>query len=421
MTRPHVAHIKPNSAHSFRRLAPLALAAALLLAACGDKTDKAGPAGAAQQSPPEVGVLAVTPANIGLVTDLPGRLEASRVAEVRARASGIVLKRVFREGSEVKAGQVLYQIDAAPYNAALQNAQASLAQAQANLAQASATATRYRPLVQANAVSKQEYDVAVANEKSARAQVSAGKAAVDTARINLGYATVTAPISGRIGRSQVTEGALVGQADPTPLATIQQVNPLYVNLTQSASDVLTLRSKLAAGQLVSAGANTAKVKILTEDGKEYPHEGKLLFADLSVDPGTGQVSLRAEVTNPDAMLLPGMYVRVRLEQAQIDNAILLPQQAVTRGATDTVMVVNEDGSFVPRPVKISGQQDGKWIVIDGLKTGEKVMVDGFMKLQMGAKKVTPVPWQPGAKAEGAKAAASAPASAASAPASQASK
>jgi membrane fusion protein (multidrug efflux system) len=340
------------------------------------------------------------------------------VAQVRARANGIVLKRVFKEGSDVKAGQVLYEIDPAPYNAALQNAQAALATAQAALAQASATVTRYRPLVQANAVSKQEFDAAVAGEKQARAQVAAGKAAVDTARINLGYATVTAPISGRIGRSQVTEGALVGQADATPLATIQQVNPLYVNLTQSATEVLALRSKLADGKLASAGGGAAKVQIVTEDGKPYPHEGKLLFSDLTVDPGTGQVNLRAEVANPDGMLLPGMYVRVRIEQAKIDNAILLPQQAVTRGEKDTAMVVGDDGAVSPRVLQISGQQDGKWIVVGGLKAGDKVMVDGFMKLQMGAKKFTPVPWQAGGKApasapQGAASGASAPAAAAS--------
>jgi membrane fusion protein (multidrug efflux system) len=260
--------------------------------------------------------------------------------------------------------------------------------------------------------------VAVANEKAARAQVAAGKAAVDTARISLGYATVTAPISGRIGRSQVTEGALVGQTDATPLATIQQVNPLYVNLTQSAADVLALRRQLAEGKLAGAGADAAKVQILAEDGKPYPHEGRLLFSDLSVDPGTGQVNLRAEVTNPDGMLLPGMYVRVRIEQAQIDNAILLPQQAVTRGEQDTVMVVGDDGAVTPRPVQISGQKDGQWIVVGGLKAGAKVMVDGFMKLQMGTKQVKPVPWNKGGAASAAApgasgAAAAAPASAAS--------
>ena len=225
-------------------------------------------------------------------------------------------------------------------------------------------------------------------------------------------------LPGRIGRSQVTEGALVGQADATPLATIQQVNPLYVNLTQSATEVLALRSKLADGKLASAGGGAAKVQIVTEDGKPYPHEGKLLFSDLTVDPGTGQVNLRAEVANPDGMLLPGMYVRVRIEQAKIDNAILLPQQAVTRGEKDTAMVVGDDGAVSPRVLQISGQQDGKWIVVGGLKAGDKVMVDGFMKLQMGAKKFTPVPWQAGGKApasapQGAASGASAPAAAAS--------
>lgn len=375
-------------------LAPLSAAMLIALAACGDKGGAAGSAPAGMPPPPEVGVVTVEPKDVTLSQDLPGRLEASRVAEVRARANGIVLQRVFQEGSDVKAGDVLYQVDSAPYKAILQSAQASLVQAQATLAQATATTTRYRPLVQANAVSKQEFDAAVANEKQAQAQVSAAKAAVDTARINLGYATITAPISGRIGRSQVTEGALVGLSDPMPLATIQQVNPLYVNLTQSATEVLGLREKLAKGELEGAGKEVAKVQIYSEDGKPYGYSGKLLFSDLSVDPSTGQVSLRAEVGNPEGLLLPGMYVRVRLEQAKLKNAVLLPQAAVTRGTTDVVMTVNDKGEVSPRSVQISGQQDGHWIVVGGLNAGDLVMVDGQMKLQFGAKVVKPVPWQP---------------------------
>ena len=357
----------------------LALTAAL--AACGgDKKQAAAGAGAGGgMPPPEVGVVTVQPGAVPLTTDLPGRLEASRLSQIRARAAGILLKRHFEEGSDVKAGQLLFTIDSAPYRA-------TLSSAQANLAQASALARRYRPLVEANAVSKQEYDAAVAAEKAARAQV-------ETARINLGYANVTAPISGRIGRALVTEGALVGQGDVTHLATIQQINPLYINLSQSANEVLQMRQALRAGQLVTAeGAEAAKVDVILESGETYAHSGRLLFTDLTVDPGTGQVSLRAEVPNPDKLLLPGMFVRVRLHQAQADNAILLPQQAVTRGNQgDVVLVVGADGSFQPRPVKIGQAQGSNWVVLDGLKPGEKVIVDGFTRLRPGVNKVTPVP------------------------------
>mgnify|MGYP003615336115 FL=1 len=357
----------------------LALTAAL--AACGgDKKQAAAGAGAGGgMPPPEVGVVTVQPGAVPLTTDLPGRLEASRLSQIRARAAGILLKRHFEEGSDVKAGQLLFTIDSAPYRA-------TLSSAQANLAQASALARRYRPLVEANAVSKQEYDAAVAAEKAARAQV-------ETARINLGYANVTAPISGRIGRALVTEGALVGQGDVTHLATIQQINPLYINLSQSATEVLQMRQALRSGQLATAEGNeSAKVDVILENGETYAHSGRLLFTDLTVDEGTGQVTLRAEVPNPEQLLLPGMYVRVRLHQAQADNAILLPQQAVTRGNQgDVVMVVGADGSFQPRPIKIGQAQGNNWVVLEGLQAGEKVIVEGFTRLRPGVTKVTPVP------------------------------
>lgn len=389
------------------------LLAAISLAACGDKdsAQKAPAAGAAQAKPPEVGVVTVELQNVPIVSDLPGRLEASRVAQVRARAAGILLKRVFKEGSDVKAGQVLFEIDNSPYKASLQSAQASLAQAQANLVQASSTARRYKPLVEANAISRQDYDTAVANEKAAQAQVAAAKATVTNANINLGYAAVTAPISGRIGRALVTEGALVGQGDATQLAVIQQINPLYVNVSQSSSELLKMREALANGKLSKDGENAAKVKVYTEDGREYAHTGRLLFTDLTVDQTTGQVSVRAEVPNPDQMLLPGMYVRVHLEQAQVLDAAVIPQQAVTRNDKGNfVMIVADDGSVAPRPVQISQSQGSNWIVTSGLKNGEKVMVDGLIKVGMGAKKVTPVPF----KADGAT---PAPAPAAAQPAS----
>jgi membrane fusion protein (multidrug efflux system) len=390
------------------------LSLALLLAGCGAKDAPQAPAGGGMP-PPEVGVVTVAPGDVGLVTELPGRLEASRVAQVRARAAGILQKRVFREGSDVQAGQLLFQIDPAPYAAAYESAQATLARAEANLAQASALADRYKPLVEANAVSKQDYANAVASQKSALADVASGKAAVQTAKINLGYASVTSPISGRIGRALVTEGALVGQGEATQLAVVQQINPVYVNFTQSAAEVMRLRKAMAAGQLKrAAGSEAASVRLVLEDGTEYAKPGKLLFSDLTVDATTGQITLRAEVPNPDGQLLPGLYVRVRLEQAQASNAITLPQQAVTRSSQgDTVMVVGADGALSPRPVKIGGAKGNQWIVLDGLKAGEQVMVDGVMKLMPGVTKVKPVPWQP-AGAPPAAAGASAPAGAASA-------
>ncbi|QNP50333.1 efflux RND transporter periplasmic adaptor subunit [Diaphorobacter aerolatus] len=415
----------------FRRSKAAALVVTLIatlgLTACGDKKADQQQAAQGQQKPPEVGVVTVAVQNVPIVSDLPGRLEPSRIAEVRARAAGIVQKRLFKEGSDVKAGQALFQIDSTPYRANLQSAQATLAQAEANLAQAASTSRRYKPLVEANAISKQEYDVAVASEKAAAAQVAAGKAAVTNANVSLGYASVTAPISGRIGRALVTEGALVGQGDATKLAVIQQINPMYVNITQSSSEILRMREALAQGKVSSDGQAGARVSVYTDDGRKMPQEGRLLFTDLTVDETTGQVQVRAEIPNADGMLLPGMYVRVRLEQAQIDNAVVLPQQSVTRNEKGNfVMVVADDGSVSPRPVQIGQSQGTNWVVTSGLKPGEKVMVDGLVKVGMGAKKVTPVPWtgtsqpkqaqQPQQSASGAQA----PASAASAPAAAAS-
>ncbi|SFE25307.1 efflux RND transporter periplasmic adaptor subunit [Paracidovorax konjaci] len=409
-----------------------ALIAAAALAACG-KSEQPAQQGGGAPPPPQVGVVTVAPGDVGLVTELPGRLEASRVAEVRARAAGILQKRLFTEGSDVKAGQRLFAIDDAPYRASLENAQASVAQAEAALAQARALAERYKPLVAVNAVSRQEYDNAVASQKTGEANVAAAKATVTTARINLGYAAVTAPISGRIGRALVTEGALVGQGESTQLAVIQQIDPLYVNFTQSASDALKLKAGLASGKYKQASKGTASVNVVLEDGSVYPQAGKLLFTDLTVDATSGQVTLRAEVPNPDRQLLPGLYVRVRLEQAQVGNGVLLPQQAVTRSARgDTVMVVGPDNHLAPRPIKLGPAQGTNWVVLDGLKAGEKVMVDGFQKLPRGKPGdpivVQPVAWQPagaapagagGASAPaGGASAAQAPASASSAPAKQ---
>ena len=385
-----------------------------LLAACGKGADApAGPPGGGMP-PSEVGVVTVTPGDVGLQSELPGRLEASRIAQVRARAAGIVTRRLFREGSDVRAGQPLFTIDSAPYQAATASAQAGLARAEASLSQAKGVAERYKPLVEANAISKQDYANAVAAQKSAEAEVAAGRAAVQTAQINLNYASVSSPISGRIGRALVTEGALVGQGEATPLAVVQQINPIYVNFTQSAGEVLALRRALEQGRLKrAAGTDGALVKIVLEDGSEYPGAGRLLFSDLTVDATSGQVTLRAEVPNANGVLLPGMYVRVRLEQAKAGNAVLLPQQSVTRTPQgDSVMVVDAQGKVSSRTIKVGGAQGAQWVVTEGLKQGEQVMVDGFQKLRPGAT-VKPVPWSaPGA----APAAASSPAPAASTPA-----
>jgi membrane fusion protein (multidrug efflux system) len=378
-----------------RILCPAVAASALLLAGCGQGAAQPGGGG---MPPPEVAVINVQPGDVGIVTELPGRTEAARTAQVRARAAGIVLQRLFREGTDVRTGQPLFKIDPAPYAAQAASAQAQLARAQANLGQAAALAQRYKPLVEANAISKQDYSNAVAAEKAAEAEVAAARAAVQTAQINLGYSTVTAPISGRIGRALVTEGALVGQGEATPLALIQQIHPMYVNFNQSSTEVLQLRRALAEGRLKrAAGAESALVRVVMEDGTEYPQPGRLLFSDLSVDPSNGQVMLRAEVPNANGLLLPGMYVRVRLEQAQAGNAILLPQQAVTRsGQGDTVMVVDKEGKVVPRPVKVGNEQGGNWVILGGLNPGEQVIVEGFQKIRPGAP-VKAVPWQrPGA-------------------------
>jgi membrane fusion protein (multidrug efflux system) len=389
-----------------------AAAIAATLAACGPG---ASPQGGGAPPPAEVGVITVAPRAVGLVTELPGRLEASRVAQVRARVAGIVLKRLFTEGSDVRAGQPLFQIDPAPYQAVVASAQAALARAQANVTQATAQAERYKPLLEANAVSKQDYDNAVAAQKTAEADVAAAKAALQSGQINLGYAAVTAPISGRIGRALVTEGALVGQGEATPLALVQQIDPMYVNFTQSTTDVLKLRRAIASGRFKrSGGGDAASVRIVLEDGSEYPQLARLLFSDLTVDPTSGQITLRAEVPNPNGLLLPGMYVRVRLEQAETPNGILVPQQAVLRGSTgDSVMVVGADGKVASRPVKVGSAQGGMWVILDGVASGEMVMVDGFQKLR-GNAPVKPVPWQASAEAPVAPPGPAAPASAASA-------
>ena len=397
-------------------MAPRHFATALLalsLAACGGGSGetKAAAPGAGSSGPPpaEVAVISVTPQNAPLVTELPGRVEASRTAQVRARVNGIVQKRLFREGSEVKAGQLLFQIDPAPYQAAVDSAKAAVVKAQASLTQAKEQATRYKPLAEARAISAQDYIDAQSAQAAAEADVASTQAALRTAQLNLGYASVTAPISGRIGRALVTEGALVSATEATQMALIQQIDPVYINATQAVAEVARLRKAADA-----AAADLSAVRVVLDDGSELPQRGRLLFSDLSVDPTTAQVTLRTEVANPRGLLLPGMYVRTRLVQGQIAGAMRVPQQAVTRGPQgDTVLVIGEGNKPVSRPVKISGAAGSNWLVTDGLKAGEQVIVEGFQKMMQPGAPVKPVPWQA--------AAASAPAAAASAPAAAASR
>lgn len=406
---------------SSRRLAAslLATAAALTLAACGKAPPQGGPGGpGGQMPPPQVGVVTLQPAGVTLATELSGRLEARRTAQVRARVTGVVNRRLFTEGSLVQAGQSLFQIDDAPYRASLDSANANQAKAEAALAQAQATLERNRPLAEARAISQQDWVAIQATQKQATADVAAAKAAVQQARLNVDYAAVRSPISGRIGRAAVTEGALVSQTEATLLATVQQVDTLYVNITQSATEALRLKRAVEAGQLQAAGST--QVRLILDDGSEYRHAGKLLFSDLTVDATSGQVSLRAEVPNPQGDLLPGLYVKVRVDQARSDKAMLLPQQAVTRGAAgDTVLVVGADKQVAQRTVQLGGSRGNQWVVLGGLKAGEQVVVDGFQKIRPKTP-VTPVPWTaPGAAPQAQPAAASAaPAAAAASAASR---
>ena len=379
--------------------ASLTLLALAMLGACGAKNAAAPGGPGANRPPPEVGVIVTKFEAVALQTELPARVEPVRVAQVRARVNGVVLRRLFEEGSEVKAGQTLFQIDPAPYQAALDSARANLGKSEANLDQAAAQAARYKPLVEANAISKQEYVNVVASQKQAEADVAAQKAALQIARINSGYASVQAPISGRIGRALVTEGALVSSLEATQLALIQQTSTVYLNITQSAADLQRLRRNTAAGaSSKSRDAGAVPVTVLMDDGAELPRKGKLLFSDVTVDPTSGQVTLRAEIPNQDGLLLPGQYVRVRLSQASLAAAIVVPQQAVTRGTQGDTVIVVADNKPAPRTVRIGPQQGSNWIVLDGLKPGEQVVVDGFQKMMVPGALVKPVPWTAGATA-----------------------
>jgi membrane fusion protein (multidrug efflux system) len=385
-----------SSSFTLSRIAACTLVAVAMLSACGSKDNaQAGPGAAgAKMPPPQVGVITTRVQPVALETELPARVEAIRTAQVRARVNGVVLKRLFTEGSMVKQGQSLFQIDPEPYQAQLNAAQAALGRAQANLTSTAATVERYKPLVEAQAVSKQEFTNAVAAQKQAEADVNSARAQVRIAKINSDYANVYAPISGRIGRALVTEGALVSATEATQMALIQQTDNVFLNITQSAAELQRLR-KDAGGK---GGGSAVPVTVVLDDGTVLPTKGKLLFSDITVDPTSGQVTLRAQAANPDNALLPGQYVRVRLAQAELPNGILVPQQAVTRGGPngDTLTVIGADNKPTPRTVKIGSQNGENWVVTDGLKEGERVMVDGFQKLQMlpPGTPVQPVPWTP---------------------------
>lgn len=354
------------------RSIPTLLLFALLAGCGGDNKPAAGPGGAggpgAAMPPPEVEVITVSTGNATLTQDLPGRLQAYRTAQVRARVEGVIEKRLFQEGSDVKAGDSLFRIDARTFKAAAESARADLAIARQ-------TVERYKPLLEMKAVSQQEFDLANAKTKQA-------EAALILAEEDLENASVPAAISGRIGRAQVTEGAFVGKGEATLLATIEQLDPIYVNFTQSGADLLRLRQAVKTGKLKRAVS--ARVELLLEDGSVYPQSGEIFFTDMAVDPGTGAVSLRAEFPNPQRELLPGMFVRIRFPEADAENVIRIPQRAVQGGAQgQMVMVVGADGKAMPQPVRTSAMAGSDFIIADGLKGGEQVIVNGLQKARPG--------------------------------------
>ena len=360
----------------------------------------------AQPAPPpgpvEVGVVTVRPEPVVLTTELPGRTAAYLVAEVRPQVSGLLQERLFVEGSDVKAGGVLYRIDPAPYQATYDQAKAALAVAEANLPAARSLAERLEGLVKIRAVGQQDYDNAVSARLRAEASVASAKAAADAARINLSYTPVKAPISGRIGRSAVTVGAMVTAYQPVPLAVVQQLDPIYVDVTQSSADLLRLRRGLASGALKSSGTLQNRVKLLLEDGTPYPREGRLQFRDVTVDPTTGSVVLRLVFPNPDSVLLPGMFVRAIVEEGVNEKGILAPQQGVTRDRKgDAVaLVVDNEGKVAQRALVVDRAIGDRWLVTKGLAAGDRVIVDNLQKIRPGDP-VKAVPFAPKAGAEGA--------------------
>lgn len=366
-----------------RGLTPLAavlmLSGSLLLTGCNDGNEQKG-----QQSAPEVGVVTLKAEPLNITTELPGRTSAYRIAEVRPQVGGIILKRNFVEGSDIQAGSSLYQIDPATYQAAYDSARGDLAKAEAAANIARLTVNRYKTLVGTKYISQQEYDTAVADAHQADAAVTAAKAAVETARINLAYTKVTSPINGRIGKSSVTEGALVTSNQANALATVQQLDPIYVDVTQSSNDFLRLKEELANGTLEQEGGK-AKVELILENGQKYPQVGALEFSDVTVDESTGSITIRAVFPNPKGDLLPGMFVRARLDEGIKNNALLVPQQGVTRNPRGeaTVMVVGADNKVENRTVTAAQAIGDKWLVTAGLKSGDKVIVTGLQKIRPG--------------------------------------
>jgi membrane fusion protein (multidrug efflux system) len=375
----------------------VAVAGVLALIACGQK-----PA-SHLSPPPEVGVVTVTPEPVTVTTELPGRTNAFSVAQVRARVDGIVLRRGFIEGDDVKEGQRLYKIDPAPYIAALNSAKATLTRAQANVVAADALAARDKPLALGNAISKQEYDNAVAADGQAEADVAAGKAAVDTAQINLAYTDVISPITGKIGISQVTPGAYVQASQATLMATIQQLDPMYVDLTQSSLDGLRLRRKFEEGLLNTDGPNGMAVSLILEDGRPYSLQGKLQFSDVTVDQTTGSVTVRALFPNPNHVLLPGMFVRAQIREGVNKSAYVIPQIGITHDPKGqaTALVVGSDNKVELRQVVTSSMYGSNWVVESGLNPGERVIVQGTEKVHPGATVRTIAAKLPGAVASGA--------------------
>jgi membrane fusion protein, multidrug efflux system len=375
-----------------KRLAPAALVlivalTAGLLGACakrgggqGGMGGMGGPGG----PPPEVGVVTLVAAPVTLTTELAGRTSPYETSDVRPQVGGIILARPFTEGANVRAGQVLYRIDPAPYRAAYDQAQAQLANAQANVITAQNKAQRYAGLVKINGVSKQDYDDAEAAFKQAAATVRQQQAAVQTARINLGYATVTAPISGRVGASTATKGALVTPGQTAALTTIQRMDPIYVDVTQSATDLLRLRRALASGQL-TGGPKSVPVRLKLDDGSDYPREGLLEFADVTVDQTTGAVTLRALFPNPDGILLPGMFVRAQVAEGIAPNALLAPQQGISRDerGRPTALVVGPGGKAQLKSVELGQAVADKWLITSGLAPGDRLIVEGLLRVRPG--------------------------------------